>query len=168
MSAASAALPIALGVSALLLPGDPDDPNTKAFIVGAILAVPMWIVAAVVAFVLARWKRVQRAALLTALAPAIILATSGWLLLFAWPVVAATPVPETKEQVLRAQEDPHLWSPGAWRMTAAAGVLAVAGSLLARRLEDGRAHVVTSASTADPTVSCSVRPGKGTGKCYRA
>lgn len=144
MPAAIAALPIALAVSALLLPGDPDDPNTKAFLVGAIMALPLWIVASVVAFMLARRKRDQSSALLTALASAITLATSGWLLLLAWPVAAATPAPETKEQVLRALEDPHLWSPGAWRMVAAAGVLAVAGSLLVR-WADGRDRVVTSA-----------------------
>ncbi len=143
MPAAISALPISLVVAALLLPGDPDDPNTKAFLLAAILALPLWAVAAVVAFILARWKGEGRA-LLTALAPAITLATSGWLLLFAWPVAAATPVPETKQQVLRAQEDAHLWSSGAWRMVAVACVLAVAGSLLLRRANKGRDRVAVS------------------------
>jgi len=141
-----AALPLALTVSALLLPGDPDDPNTKAFFVGALLALPLWIVATAVVFLLARWRSDALRGLLTALAPAIALATSAWLLLSAWSVAMATPVPETKEQVLQAQEDPHLWSPGAWRIAAAASVLAVVGSLLLRRIGDRRDDVATYTS----------------------
>jgi hypothetical protein len=67
---------------------------------------PLWIVASVVVFTLARWKRARGRALLTALAPAITLATSGWLLPLARPVASATPVPETKEQDRRTRDGP--------------------------------------------------------------
>jgi protein-S-isoprenylcysteine O-methyltransferase Ste14 len=126
------AFPLALGFSALLLPGDPDDPNTKAFFLAMIVALPSWVIATLLGLVLGWRNPDRRGTLLLTLAPATVVAISGWLLLLAWPIAQAEPVPETKEQRLLAQGDPHLWAPGAWRMVAAAALLAVVGVLLAR------------------------------------
>lgn len=129
------ALPLALATSALLLPGDPDDPNVKVLYAAAVLVVPSWMVAALVGFATVRAAPQRRRDFMRALGPTTALATSVWLLLFAWPIAAATPPPETKEQVLAAQQDPHLWAPGAWRMVGTAVLLAVVGLLVARRRE---------------------------------
>lgn len=129
------ALPLALATSGLLLPGDPDDPNLKVLYLAAVLVVPFWIVAALVGFVTVRTAPQRRRGFMRALGPATALATSGWLLLFAWPIATATPPPETPEQALAAQQDPHLWAGGAWRMAGTAVLLAVLGLLVARRPE---------------------------------
>ena len=135
-TASLVALPLALATSALLLPGDPDDPNIKALIAAALLVVPVWTAAALLALLTVRTAPQRRQGLIRALGPATALATSWWLLVFAWPTAAATPVPETREQVLAAQRDPHLWAPGAWRMAAAAAVVAIVGLFLAWRVRD--------------------------------
>ncbi len=129
------ALPLALATSGLLLPGDPDDPNVKVLYLAAVLVVPFWMVAALVGFATVRAAPQRRRGFMRALGPATALATSGWLLLFTWPIATATPPPETPEQVFAAQQDPHLWAGGAWRMAGIAALLAVVGLLVARLSE---------------------------------
>lgn len=136
------ALPLALATSALLLPGDPDDPNLKVFIAAALLVVPVWTLAALVGLLAVRVVPHQRRTFMRAVGPATTLATSAWLLLFAWASAVARPVPETKDQVLAAQQDPHLWAGGARRMVAAAALLATLGLLGTWRSVRGRGSEV--------------------------
>lgn len=123
--------PISLLLTSLLLPGDPDDPNAKAFALGVAAAVPAALagvgVYAVATRVL-RTGREGRATLAAHVRTAIPLAVAGFLLLLAWPVAFATPAPETAEQ---ATGSPYLWRDGAVRMAAVALTLLVFSAALA-------------------------------------
>ncbi len=58
--------------------------------------------------------------------------------MFAGPIAAATPAPETKAQAVAAQYDPHLWASSAWHLVAAAMVFVALGLVgwLARSCSD--------------------------------
>lgn len=126
VTALALSIPAALALAGGLLPGDPDDPDTKAPLLAALVAIPAVLTAGAVALV-ALWARPgRRCGFLRTVGPATALLTGTWLLLLALPVSRATPAPETKAQ--RA-DDAHLWAPGAWRMAAAGTVLVVASLL---------------------------------------
>ena len=132
VAASLVALPVALAISGLVLPGDPDDPDTRAVLAAAILVVPAWTLAGLIGVLCARVVPRSAGGLRATFASATTLATSAWLLGFAWPIAAATPAPGTKEEAAAAQFNPHLWAPGAWRMALAAVLLAAGGLYLGR------------------------------------
>jgi hypothetical protein len=128
------AVPISLLLAGLLLPGDPDDPNTRAAALGAMTVVPAGITAASVYAVVVRrladdWEgRFRLAAHIRTATP---FAVSALLLLLAGKVAFATPAPETAEQ---AAGSPYLWRAGAERMAVLAlGLLVICTGLAFRK-----------------------------------
>ena len=125
------AVPISLAVAGLLLPGDPDDPNTKALALAVAAMLPFGLAAAgtyaLGAHVLAAdWEaRSRLAALVRTATP---LSVAGMLLLLAWKVAYATPAPETAAQSVGS---PYLWREGALRMMGCALVLLMVSAALA-------------------------------------
>jgi len=112
-------LPIALLLAGFLLPGDPDDPNTKAIIFGLAAALPCWGLGAAV-YSLTRVQP-ELAALVRHHLPGFVGIIVGALLLIISVLVwSATPVPETEAQ---ASGDPHFWRPSAYRLALAAAVV---------------------------------------------
>jgi cytochrome bd-type quinol oxidase subunit 2 len=114
------AVPLALAVAGVLLPGDPDDPNVKLVGLAVVVTLPSGLAAAgcyALAIRLLAHERAEKArfrALLRLLVP---VAVAVLLLLIAVPVAMATPAAETAEQ---AAGSPYLWRSGAYRMVGSA------------------------------------------------
>lgn len=125
------AVPICLILAGLLLPEDPDDPNTKAMILGLVAMLPFGAAAAgayVLAIrVLAAEGRGARARLHGLLRTTTPIAVAGLMLLLAWLVAYETPQPETPEQ---SAASPYLWRDGAVRVAVAALLLLITSAAL--------------------------------------
>jgi hypothetical protein len=125
------AVPISLALAGLLLPGDPDDPNTKALALAIAAMLPFGLAAAgtyaLVAHLLAAdWE--ARSRLGAHVRTATPLSVACLLLLLAWKVAYATPAPETAAQSVGS---PYLWREGGLRMMGCALVLLMASAVLA-------------------------------------
>lgn len=123
-------VPIFLILAGLLLPGDPDDPNTKAMILGLVAVLPFGAAAAgayAVAIRLLAQERAARARLHALLRASTPVAVAGLLLLLAWLVAYETPPAETPEQ---SAAGPYLWRAGAVRMAAVAAFLLLITSVV--------------------------------------
>jgi len=120
---AAVALPVALIVVAVLLPGDPDDPDVKAFVVAAVVAVPAWLSATVLVAIFPSVAR-SRMSLASAFASGFIVAAVALAVAGSW-ANSATPAPETQADLLAG---PHPYHQAADNMFLLAGALVLAGA----------------------------------------
>jgi O-antigen/teichoic acid export membrane protein len=116
------ALPVALIVVAVLLPGDPDDPDVNAFVVAVVVAVPAWLAAAVLLAIFPSVAR-SRMSLASAFASAFIVAAVVLVAAGSW-ANSATPPPETPADLLAG---PHPYHHAADNMFLLAAALVLAG-----------------------------------------
>lgn len=119
-------LPTGVLLAGLLLPGDPDDPNTKALLLGIALAAVLVPPAATVIGLRLRadHRSAERSRVLD---PVALLSTVAMVLLAAsWWAFTSTPAPETAAQ---AAAGPHLWRSSSYLLGGAAA-LAAGGAVL--------------------------------------